>query len=235
MSKKGWRALLLGLVFVLASCAPNLHWVKSHPTYSLGSPLGEVGVPDLGDRWILVRGSWFADQLKLDPSSVYDTIGLNLREDFVAALQNVLPSTTMIPAGVIDSFPEPEAVQLDSRIYFKGRLPAQGQTILVDQFAVKRLLIIHELTLGPNLSKESLYDYEKANVEGDSRPKKPRDLKAIATWTLWDNRTQHPLISGISESSLPYENQKGPELRSLIYAVTIALAQNIQKDMGVSP
>lgn len=230
----GLRVCMIGLVGLIVSCSSSMHWNKRHPTFPSGSPLGEVGMPDLGDRWIIVRGSWFSDQLLLDPSVVYDTVGTDIREGFTAALQNAIPSLSILPASIIDTFPAPEAVKLDARIYLKGRLPAQGQTILINQFAIRHILLIHELTLGPNLSRENLYDYEKANVEGDARPKKARTVKAIATWTLWDNRAQRPLMSGITEASRPYEAQKGPALRSLIHTVIKELALNLQNDLGGS-
>ena len=184
-------------------------------------------MPDLGERWVLVRGAWFADKLKISPAQVYDTLGADVREIFADAVNQQLPMIHSIPAATIDSFPPAEAQKLDERIYLKGRFPAQGQSVLDHGLQVPQLLLIHELTIGPDLSRETLYDYEKANLDTEGNHHKVKTLKAIATWTLWDNGKGHFLVSGISEASVPYNGEVGAQLRKLVHDLIPALTAQI--------
>ncbi|MCL1966621.1 MAG: hypothetical protein FWF67_01920, partial [Fibromonadales bacterium] len=65
--------------------------------------------------------------------------------------------------------------------------------------------IIHEYTIGGDLDAENFYDYTKANVEM-SQKRKFKDLSIMATWTLWDNKKQIPLRSGISTVQHPIKD-----------------------------
>lgn len=203
------------------------HWSDRHPLFPVGSALAETTMPDLGERWILVRGAWFAEQLKLSPAQVYDTLGEDVREIFAESVIQNLPTVRAIASTTIDSFAPTEAQKLDDHIFIKGRFPAQGQTLLTNGLAVSQLLLIHELTIGPDLSRENIYDYDKANQDTEGNHHKVKKLTAIATWTLWDNHKGHFLVSGISEVVVPYQGETGPELRKIIHDLIPALTAKI--------
>ena len=221
------RTSLLLLLAFLASCSSNNVWVNRHPAYPIGMAMGETAMPDLGDRWIVTQGSWFAEHLKLQPSQVYDTLGNAIREYFSEATSAYLPSVVSTPAPIYDSLPETESQKIDTRVYIRGRFPAQGQVIQIDNFSPPTLLLIHELTLGSDLVREKLYDFEKANLDSEGQTRKVKRITALVSWTLWDNYNQRPLVSGISEYSLPWEKVEGPDLRKKIHAILGGVAQQM--------
>ena len=223
--------ILLALSTLLAGCAGPAHWTVRHPAFPAGTKASEVAIPDLGDRWILVRGNWFSDRLHIDPSQVYDTVGTIIREEFSRGILAGIPTSRTAPADIITDFAQPETQRLDERIFIKGRFPFQGQTVMVDGFAVPQLFLVHELTVGPDLSRETIYDYEKANQDTDGKTHKVKNIVALATWTLWDNRKQRPLTSGITEVSRPWNGEDGSALRDLVHGLVTDLAARTACDL----
>ena len=59
-------------------------------------------------------------------------------------------------------------------------------------------MLIHEITLGTDLNKSSFFDYSQKQNEIDQK-KAPVNMSVIMSFTLWDNLTQVPLYSAISE------------------------------------
>lgn len=169
----------------------------------------EASMPEIGDRWIITQGSWFADKLNLQPSQVYDTLGLLIQESFAEASSAYLPTATISGVAVYDSLPLPESHRIDTRVYVKGRFPAQGQTIQIDGYSPPTLILVHEVTLGPDLSRDLFYDLKLSNRDTESRKSKVKNLTAIVSWTLWDNHRQRILLSGISETMVPWEKSTG--------------------------
>jgi hypothetical protein len=94
-----------------------------------------------------------------------------------------------------------ETLKMDKTIFIKTRLPEQGVQIENHDY----LFIIHEYTVGGDLEAENFYDYTKANLEMTQK-KKIKNLSIIATFTLWDNKKQIPLKSGIISVNTPIKD-----------------------------
>jgi len=90
---------------------------------------------------------------------------------------------------------------MDKTIFIKTKFPEQGVEIGNSNY----LFIIHEYTVGGDLQAENFYDYTKANVEM-SQKKNFKNFTIIATFTLWDNKRQIPLRSGIVEVQTPIKD-----------------------------
>lgn len=227
--------LLFLLCLMLLSCA-SPRWADRHPTYEPRLVSQETGMPDIGTRWILVRGSWFAEQMLMNPSEIYDSVGTMIQESFYPAISQKLPTIRLLSPNIIDSLSPIEAQKLDKTVYLKGRFPAQGQVVYSDGLAIPQILLVHELTVGPDLKRENLYDYEKANLDSEGRFRKVQNIKAIATWTLWDNHRQHYIASGITEVSIPWTNPKEMPLHVLIPNLMQELSRSMVCEMkGTCP
>ena len=214
-------------ILLLNSCSATYSWTERHPTFQVQAPLVEIGMPELGDRWILIRASWFSERLHIPTAQVYDTLGIELRETFSAAMNQRIPTLRTIPASILDSLAAPETQKLGSSYFLKGRFPAQGQSITSNGFVLPQLLLVQELTIGPDITREDLYDPAKSNQDTQGRSKKVKTLHAIASWSLWDNRKQHYLVNGISESSLPWDGQDGEALHTLLHSLLSDLSGRI--------
>ncbi|HSQ42189.1 MAG TPA: hypothetical protein VLM37_07930 [Fibrobacteraceae bacterium] len=223
---------LFGLLsLLLLGCSAGSHWVVRHPAFPSGTPSREMLFPELGDRWVLVRAAWFAQQMHINDAQVYDSVGTRIRRSFGLAMEQNFPELSAAPAGIYDSFPSPESQRLDTKAYFKGRFPAQGQEVRLHNLAPPMLLLVHELTLGPDLAREKLYGLDQATLDDNGKPRKIHKLCAMASWTLWDNQRQRFLVSGVAEVKRPWNQEEGPAMTALNDSLLADLAAQIRCQM----
>jgi hypothetical protein len=181
------------------SCSPNLS--NSHKLYS-GTPAKSESVcyVELGSAFMLTRADWFAEKLNIQYDSIYSKLEVLTDSIFISELQKKW-ETSIVSKNEREKFSR-ETLKMDKTIFIKTRLPEQGVEVLNNSGNIPNyLFIIHEYTIGGDLQAENFYDYTKANVEM-SQTRKFKNLSIIATWTLWDNKKQIPLRSGISNSQM---------------------------------
>jgi len=196
------RILALAFFF-LVSCSSNLY--NSHKLYSGEPPKSEsVGYVELGSAFMLTRADWFADKLNIQYDSIYSKLE-TLTDSVIFDELKKKWETAIVSKEKRESFSR-ETLKMDKTIFIKTRLPDQGIEVPSDSGNVPNyLFIIHEYTIGGDLEAENFYDYTKANVEM-SQKRKFKNLSIIATWTLWDNKKQIPLRSGISSTQFPVKD-----------------------------
>ena len=196
----GKLKLLLILAFLLMSCSQK--FTNSHKLYgSVPAKNASVGFVQLGEAFMLTRAEWFAEKLSIQGDSIYDK--LEVLTDFIifGEIQNNW-NASIVSKNERENFSK-ETLKMDKTIFIKTRFPEQGVEIRNDSANVPDyLFIIHEYTVGGDLEAENFYDYTKANVEM-SQKKKIKNLSIIATFTLWDNKRQIPLRSGIVNAQTP--------------------------------
>jgi len=186
--------------FFLISCSPNFS--NSHKLYS-GAPAKNesIGYVELGSAFMLTRADWFAEKLNIQYDSIYSKLETLTDSVIFNEIQKKW-KTSIVSKKEREKFSK-ETLKMDKTIFIKTRLPEQGIEILNDGGNIPNyLFIIHEYTIGGDLEAENFYDYTKANVEM-SQTRKFKNLSIIATWTLWDNKKQIPLRSGISTAQFP--------------------------------
>jgi len=190
------RCLMLSVIFL--SCSQN--FTNSHKLYS-GSPAKteSVGVVQLDDAFMLTRTSWFAEKLNIHSDSIYDKLEV-LTDSIILNELSKNWNVSAISKKDRESFSK-ETLKMDKTIFIKTRFPEQGVEIGNSNY----LFIIHEYTIGGDLEAENFYDYTKANVEM-SQKKKFKDFSIIVTFTLWDNKKQIPLRSGIISVQSPIKD-----------------------------
>jgi len=190
------RYLMLSVIFL--SCSQN--FTNSHKFHS-GSPAQteSVGVVQIGDAFMLTRTSWFAEKLNIHSDSIYDKLE-TLTDSIILSELSKIWNVSVISKKDRESFSR-ETLKMDKTIFIKTRFPEQGVEIGNSNY----LFIIHEYTVGGDLEAENFYDYTKANVEM-SQKKNFKNFSIIATFTLWDNKKQIPLRSGIINVQSPIKD-----------------------------
>jgi len=191
------RVLILCFAFLL-SCSQN--FTNSHKFYK-GSPAKTetVGVVQLDDAFMLTRTSWFAEKLNIHGDSIYDKLG-TLTDSIILSELSKSWNVSAISKQDREKFSR-ETLKMDKTIFIKTKFPEQGVEIGNTNY----LFIIHEYTVGGDLQAENFYDYTKANVEM-SQKKNFKNFSIIATFSLWDNKKQIPLRSGIIEVQTPIKD-----------------------------
>jgi hypothetical protein len=189
--------LLLCSAFFLA-CSQN--FTNSHKFYDRPPAKTEsVGVVQLDDAFMLTRTSWFAEKLNIHSDSIYDKLEA-LTDSVILSELSKIWNVSAISKKDRESFSK-ETLKMDKTIFIKTKFPEQGVEIGSPNY----LFIIHEYTIGGDLEAENFYDYTKANVEM-SQKKNFKNLSIIATFTLWDNKKQIPLRSGIISVQTPIKD-----------------------------
>jgi len=187
------RCLILSVFFL--ACSQN--FTNSHKFYSSPPAKTEsVGVVQLDDAFMLTRTSWFAEKLNIQGDSIYDKLE-KLTDSLILSELSKSWNVSAVSKKDRERFSK-ETLKMDKTIFIKTRFPEQGVEIGNSNY----LFIIHEYTVGGDLQAENFYDYTKANVEM-SQKKKFKDFSIIATFTLWDNKRQIPLRSGIISVQTP--------------------------------
>jgi hypothetical protein len=185
-----------------------------------------IGFVKLGEAFMLTRANWFAEKLSLNEDSIYKDLE-NISDSIIYSELSKQWSLSAVPANKRESFSR-ETLKMDKTIFIKTRLPEQGIEVANENGVVPNyLFIIHEYTVGTDFEAESFYDYTKANLEM-TQSKKVKNLSIIATWTLWDNKKQIPLKSGIASSQTPIKNDS-IDMNLFIKATKTVIEQCLKK------
>ncbi|MDR2579392.1 MAG: hypothetical protein LBC85_00155 [Fibromonadaceae bacterium] len=217
--------LLIAFAFLLISCSQN--FTNTHKMYK-GAPAKNesIGFVKLGEAFMLTRANWFAEKLSLNEDSIYKDLE-NISDSIIYSELSKQWSLSAVPANKRESFSR-ETLKMDKTIFIKTRLPEQGIEVANENGVVPNyLFIIHEYTVGTDFEAESFYDYTKANLEM-TQSKKVKNLSIIATWTLWDNKKQIPLKSGIASSQTPIKNDS-IDMNLFIKATKTVIEQCLKK------
>ncbi|GBU26039.1 hypothetical protein R83H12_02718 [Fibrobacteria bacterium R8-3-H12] len=153
----------------------------------------------LDDAFMLTRNSWFAEKLNIHSDSIYDKLEM-LTDSIILSELSKNWNVSAISKTDRESFSK-ETLKMDKTIFIKTKFPEQGVEIGNSSY----LFIIHEYTVGGDLEAENFYDYTKANVEM-SQKKNFKNFSIIATFSLWDNKRQIPLRSGIISVQTPIKD-----------------------------
>jgi len=177
---------------LLVSCSQSL--TNTHKLYGGEIAKSEsVGYVELGDGFMLTRADWFAEKLNMQGDSIY----AKLESLTDSVISGELQKKWNISAVSRKEDFLRETLKMDKTIFIKTKFPEQGIEVLANDGIIPNyLFIIHEYTIGGDLEPENFYDYTKANVE-IAQKKKFKNLSIIVTFTLWDNKKQLPLRSGI--------------------------------------
>lgn len=196
------RAAVLLFTAILVACSGK-QWSASHPYYRESPDAsGEIALVGLHRAIVVTRDKWFSKNLDIPRDSVYVVLGAKTENAFAGELRKIrYPNLVLWPDSAYESFPG-ESQRLDSRIFIKGRFPAQGKSVsMPGATAPRRLILVHEFTLGLDLSRDDFYDYALVNREAPEK-RTSNALTVILAYTLWDNEKQRALYSAVSEISL---------------------------------
>ena len=218
--------LFLGFaICMLAGCADSYHWTTSHPSYHK-APYGGIAVTGIDDAFVITRSSWFAKRLEIDRDSIQIKGTAHCRNTFETEMRKAYGNLTVIPDSVTRIFPE-ESLKLDERIFIKGHIPEQGFSIKDSAGNIPPMvLILHEFIIGTDLKRENFYDYALVHNESGSI-RKPDNVSAVFSYTLWDNLKQRPLFSAVDEIQQPITVYKLNNLTNLIQLAVQKIRKNL--------
>ncbi|NLO23874.1 MAG: hypothetical protein GX116_06045 [Fibrobacter sp.] len=222
-----WFLSFLFFFLLFVSCTAS-KWSVAHPSYQKKITKNDsIAVIGLENAFILTREKWFANRLSLPPDSIHAIIDPWMSKTFYAELHNLFPNSLLLPDSLQSSWPE-ESFQLDHSIFLKGKFPEQGSVVSTDSINPPYLLLLHEFIIGTDLSRAYYFDYElhSQNTQIQSEVK---SVSFIASYTLWDNQKQRPLVSSIIEWQEPYTHSLSFEqLQKNIKNLVLAM----QKEMA---
>jgi hypothetical protein len=163
-----------------------------------------IGYVELGDAFMLTRADWFAEKLNIQSDSIYSKLETLTDSIIFSEIQKTW-TPSVVQKKERESFSR-ETLKMDKTVFIKTRFPQQGIEVPDREGKVPSyLLIIHEYTIGGDLEAQNFYDYTKANLEM-AQKRSFKNLSIIATFTLWDNKKQIPLRSGIVSTQMPIKN-----------------------------
>ena len=212
-------------ICMLTGCADSYHWTASHPSYHK-APYGGIAVTGIDDAFVITRSSWFAKRLEIDKDSIQIKGRLHCCNTFETELRKAYGNLMVLPDSVNRIFPE-ESIKLDERIFIKGHIPEQGITLKDSAGNVPPMvLILHEFIIGTDLKREDFFDYALIHNESGSI-RKPDNVSAIFSYTLWDNLKQRPLFSAVDEIQQPITIYKLNNLTNLIQIAVQKIRKNL--------
>ncbi len=212
-------------ICMLAGCADSYHWTASHPSYSK-APYGSIAVTGLENAFVITRSSWFAKRLEIEKDSIQIKGTLHCRNVFETEMRKSYGSLLILPDSVNANSPE-ESLKLDERIFIKGRIPEQGVSLKDSAGNVPpTILILHEFIIGTDLKRENFFDYALVHNESGGI-RKPDNVSAIFSYTLWDNLKQRPLFSAVDEIQQPITTYKLNNLTNLIQIAVQKIHKNL--------
>ena len=223
--------LLLMMMVVLWGCTSHYQWTSSHYAYK-AAPRDELAVAGIDKAFVLIRSAWFAKKLGISPDSIQTKVTKECSKLLNEELKKRYTKLKYIASADMDKLPE-ESLKLDQRIFIKGKLPEQGVAMKDSLGGIpKNILIIHEILLGTDLSRENYFDYALIHNES-SEKKTSKNLTAIVSYTLWDNIKQRPLFSAVDQVEKPIVKISMGDIQELVSQI----ATQIQRDLdeGVVP
>ncbi len=212
-------------ICMLAGCADSYHWTTSHPSYHK-APYGGIAVTGVEDAFVITRSNWFAKRLEIDTDSIQIKGTLHCRNIFETEMRKGYGNLIVIPDSTNRVFPE-ESLKIDERIFIKGHIPEQGVTLKDPAGNVPPVvLILHEFIIGTDLKRENFFDYAFIHNESESL-RKPDNVSAIFSYTLWDNLKQRPLFSAVDEIQQPITTYKLSNLTNLVQMAVQKIRKNL--------
>jgi hypothetical protein len=195
------------------------------------APYGGITVTGIENAFVITRSSWFAKRLEIDKDSVQIKGTQHCRKIFEDEMRKGYGKLTVLADSAITKFPE-ESLKLDERIFIKGHIPEQGVT-LKDTSGKEppMVLILHEFIIGTDLKREDFFDYALIHNESGSI-RKPENVSAIFSYTLWDNLKQRPLFSAVDEIQQPITTYKLANLTNLIQIAVQKIRKNMVAGVG---
>ena len=217
-------------ICMLTGCADSYHWKASHPSYHR-APYGGIAITGIDDAFVITRSSWFAKRLEISADSIQIKGTAHCRNTFETEIRKAYGNLIVIPDSISRTSPE-ESLKLDERIFIKGHIPEQGISLKDSAGNVPPLvLILHEFIVGTDLKRENFYDYALIHNESGSI-RKPDNVSAVFSYTLWDNLKQRPLFSAVDEIQQPITTYKLSNLTNLIQLAVQKIRKNLYE--GVS-
>ena len=212
-------------ICMLTGCADSYNWAASHPSYHK-APYGGIAVTGIENAFVITRSSWFAKRLEIGKDSIQIKGTLHCKKVFESEMLKGYGNLLVLPDSSILKFPE-ESLKIDERIFIKGHIPEQGIALKDSAGNVPPMVIIlHEFIIGTDLKRENFFDYALIHNESGSI-RKPDNVSAIYSYTLWDNVKQRPLFSAVEEIQQPITTFKINNLTNLIQIAV----QNIRKSL----
>ena len=212
-------------ICMLAGCADSYHWTASHPAYNK-APHGSIAVTGIENAFVITRSSWFAKRLEIEKDSIQIKATGHCKKIFENEMRKTYGSLLILPDSVNANSPE-ESLKLDERIFIKGRIPEQGVSLKDSAGNVPPvILILHEFIIGTDLKRENFFDYALIHNESGSI-RKPDNVSAIFSYTLWDNLKQRPLFSAVEEIQQPITTYKLNNLTNLIQMAVQKIHKNL--------
>ena len=210
---------------MLAGCADSYHWTASHPAYNK-APHGSIAVTGIENAFVITRSSWFAKRLEIEKDSIQIKATGHCKKIFENEMRKTYGSLLILPDSVNANSPE-ESLKLDERIFIKGRIPEQGVSLKDSAGNVPPvILILHEFIIGTDLKRENFFDYALIHNESGGI-RKPDNVSAIFSYTLWDNLKQRPLFSAVEEIQQPITTYKLNNLTNLIQMAVQKIHKNL--------
>ena len=190
------------------------------------APYGGITVTGVENAFVITRSSWFAKRLEIDKDSVQIKATRHCRSIFEVEMRKGYGKLTVLSDSAISKFPE-ESLKLDDRIFIKGHIPEQGVTLKDSTGNEPPLvLILHEFIIGTDLKREDFFDYALIHNESGS-VRKPDNVSAIFSYTLWDNLKQRPLFSAVEEIQQPITTYKLANLTNLVQIAVQKIRKNL--------
>ena len=212
-------------ICMLAGCADSYHWTTSHPSYHK-APYGGIAVTGIENAFVITRSNWFAKRLEIGTDSIQIKGTLHCQNIFETEMRKGYGNLTVIPDSTNRVFPE-ESLKIDERIFIKGHIPEQGVTLKDTAGNVPPVvLILHEFIIGTDLKRENFFDYAFIHNESESL-RKPDNVSAIFSYTLWDNLKQRPLFSAVDEIQQPITTYKLSNLTNLVQMAVQKIRKNL--------
>lgn len=191
---------------LFSGCALSNRWSASHPSYTKKpSPNESIGFIVAENAFILTRSKWFSNRLNVPMDSIHQKTDELISSTFKSTLKEHYPKLKTIPTAVQNTLPE-ESQKLDRVVFIKGRFPSQGMEIATESGEKPPyLLILHEFIIGTDLKRSIYFDYTQNQQEFEFQSL-VKNVTVIASYTLWDNFNQRPLLSSIIEIQHPFAN-----------------------------
>ena len=229
----GRFSLVISLVMAafLTGCGTHYQWTRSHPSYTI-PPRDELTVIGADKAFVLVRSAWFAKKLGISADSVQTKVTTDCSKLLIAELKKRYNHLKVVPSSKLDGLPE-ESLKLDQRIFIKGKFPEQGVMVADSSGNIpKTILIVHEVIIGTDLSRENYFDYALIHNEGPEK-KTSNNLTAIVSYTLWDNERQRSLFSAVDQVERTIVKISMGDIEELVRDIATQIQRNLDAGAGL--